>query len=206
MHFMDLLGKKIIQPSSSEWAADSVICKKKDGSIRYCMDYRKLHSVTRIDALPLPRIESCIDQLRGTTFIYCLDMSSGYYQFQIHTDDRHKTAFLPKYELFEHVRLSFGLCNSPEFSQREMQLIMCGLTWAQGLAYLDDVIAIGNSFEDHLRNLTSVIERFQENNLNLSLKNVQYLIKKSFTWEIDIRKGNFNKSRKCGNYQEMAST
>jgi hypothetical protein len=54
---------------------------------------------------------------------------------------------------------------------------MCGLTWAQCLAYLDDVIAIGNSFEDHLRNLTSVIERFQENNLNLSLKNVQYLIK-----------------------------
>jgi hypothetical protein len=83
---------------------------------------------------------------------------------------------------------------------------MCGLTWAQCLAYLDDVIAIGNSFEDHLRNLTSVIERFQENNLNLSLKNVQYLIKKSFTWEIDIRKGNFNKSRNCGNYQEMVST
>ena len=71
---MDLLGKKIIQPSSSEWAAAPVICMKKDGKIRYCMDYRKLNSVTHKDALPLPRIESCIDQLRGTTFITCLDM------------------------------------------------------------------------------------------------------------------------------------
>ena len=61
---MDLLGKKIIQPSSSEWAAAPVICMKKDGKIRYCMDYRKLNSFTHKDAFPLPRIESCIDQLR----------------------------------------------------------------------------------------------------------------------------------------------
>ena len=153
---MDLLGKKIIQPSSSEWAAAPVICMKKDEQIRYCMDYRKLNSVTRKDALPLPRIASCIDQLRGTIFISCLDISSGYYQFQIHTDDRHKTAFLTKYGLFEHARLSFGLCNSPEFFQSEMQLIMSGLTWFQCLAYLDDVIVIGNTFQDHSRNLTSV--------------------------------------------------
>ena len=169
MHLMDLLGKKIIQPSSSEWAADPVICRK-DENIRYCMDYRKLNSVTRKDALPLPRIESCIDQIRGTTFISCLDISSGYYQFQIHTDDRHKTAFLTKYGLFEHARLSFGLCNTPEFFQREMQLIMSGLTCSQCLAYLDDVIVIGNNFQDRLRNLTSVIERFQENNLKLKSK------------------------------------
>lgn len=71
---MDLLGKKIIQSSSSEWAAVPVICMKKDGKIRYCMDYRKLDSVTHKDALPLPGIASCINQLRGTTFISCLDM------------------------------------------------------------------------------------------------------------------------------------
>jgi hypothetical protein len=68
---MDLLEKKIIQPSSSEWA---VICMKKDGQIRYCMEYRKLNSETHKDAFPLPRIASCIDQLLGTTFISCLDM------------------------------------------------------------------------------------------------------------------------------------
>ena len=74
LYVMDLLGKKIIQPSSSEWAVVPVICMKKDGKIRYCMDYRKLNSVTHKDALPLPRNASCIDQLRGTTFISCLDM------------------------------------------------------------------------------------------------------------------------------------
>ena len=159
---MDLLGKKIIQLSSSEWAAALVICRKKDGNIRYCMDYRKLNSIIRKDAFPLPHIESCIDQLRGTTFISGLDMSSGYYQIQIHKDYRHDTAFLTKYGLFEHVRLSFGLCNSPV-----VQFIMSGLTWSQCLAYLDDLIVIGNNFEDYLRNLTFVIERFQENNLKL---------------------------------------
>ena len=71
---MDLLGKKIIQPSSSEWAAVPVICMKKDEKISYCMDYRKLNSVAHKDALPLPRIASCIDQLRGSTFISCLDV------------------------------------------------------------------------------------------------------------------------------------
>ena len=74
LYVMDLLGKKIIQSSSSEWAAAPIICMKKDGKIRYCMDYRKLNSVTYKDAFPLPRIESCIDQLRGTTFISCLDI------------------------------------------------------------------------------------------------------------------------------------
>jgi hypothetical protein len=108
-HLKYLLKKGIIQPSSSEWAAAPEICRKKDGKIRYCIEYRKLISVSRK--------ESCIDQLKGTKFMSCLDMSSGYYQFQIHKDDHYKTAFVTKYGLFEHVSLSFGLCNSPAFCQ-----------------------------------------------------------------------------------------
>jgi len=169
-HLQELLDKNIIQPSTSEWAAAPVICRKKDGKIRYCIDYRKLNAVTRKDAFPLPRIQACIDHLRGTKFMSCLDMSAGYYQFQIHKDDRYKTAFITKYGLFEHVRLSFGLCNSPAFFQRVMQLILTGLTWSQCLAYLDDIIVLGKDFNDHLQNLTAVMERFKENNLKLKPK------------------------------------
>ncbi|VDI12072.1 Hypothetical predicted protein, partial [Mytilus galloprovincialis] len=113
-HLGELLKRKIIQ-KSSEWCAAPVLVRKRDGKIRYCIDYRKLNFKTRKDCFPLPRIESCIDTLRGTEFMSCLDMSSGYYQFEIHEDDRHKTAFVTKYGLFEHIRLSFGLCNSPAF-------------------------------------------------------------------------------------------
>jgi len=80
VHLQDLLKKKIIQPSTSEWAAAPVLIRKKCGSLRYCIDYRKLNSLTKRDAFPLPRIESCLDTLKGTQFMSCLDMASRYYQ------------------------------------------------------------------------------------------------------------------------------
>ena len=97
----------------------------------------------------------------------CLDMASGYYQAEIHEEDRHKTAFITKYGLFEYIRLCFGLCNSPAFFQRMIQLILIGLTWKECLAYLDDVIVLGTNFDNHLENSYKVLQRFKENNLKL---------------------------------------
>jgi len=166
-HIKELLEKNIIQPSSSEWAAAPVLVRKRDGKLRYCIDYRKLNAVTKKDAFPLPRIETCLDTLQGTIYMSCLDMASGYYQAEICEEDRHKTAFVTKYGLFEHFRLSFGLCNSPGFFQRMIQLILTGLTWKECLAYLDDVIVLGKDFKDHLNNLKKVLQRFKDNNLKL---------------------------------------
>ena len=176
-HLKDLLNRGVIQPSSSEWSAAPVLVRKKDGKIRYCIDYRKLNSITRKDAFPIPRIETCIDTLRGSKFMSCLDMASGYYQAEIHEDDRHKTAFITKYGLFEHIRLSFGLCNSPAFFQRMIELILTGLTWKICLAYIDDVIVLGEDFEDHLVNLRTVLERFRENNLKLKPQKCKFFQK-----------------------------
>lgn len=143
--------------------------------------------VNQKDNFTIPRIDSYIDQPRGNTFMSCLDMSSGYIQFQIHRDDRHKTAFLTKYGLFEHVRLSFGLYDSPAFFvfwvfffQRVMQLILSGLTWSQCLAYFDDVVVLGKNFQDHFNNLKTVLDRFRQNNLKLKPKNALCSRKKSF--------------------------
>lgn len=109
-HLQQMINKGIIQPSISEYAARPVLVRKKDGSIRYCIDYRGLNK----DAFPsVPNINECLDTLRGCTLLSSLDMAAGYWQVEISEKDRHKTAFTTKYGLFEHVRLSFGLCNSP---------------------------------------------------------------------------------------------
>jgi transposase InsO family protein len=157
----------VIQPSASEWASAPVLVRKKDGSLRYCIDYRTLNDRTVKDAFPLPLIEECLDSLRGSAFFSSLDMASGYWQIPIKPEDQPKTAFITKYGLYEHVRMGFGLCNAPATFSRAMGLVLKGLTYKQVLAYLDDVVIVGKSFSDHLVNLKTVLQRFREHNLKL---------------------------------------
>ena len=96
-----------------------------------------------------------------------LDLASGYWQLEIDEADRYKTAFITRYGLFEHIRMGFGLCNAPATFSRAMQAVLHGLLWDTVLAYLDDVIVLGDSFDSHLHNLAVVFERFREHNLKL---------------------------------------
>ena len=97
-----MLDIGVITESSSDWASAPVLVRKKDGTLRYCVDYRALNSKTVKDSFPLPSISQCLDQLCGNTYFSTLDMASGYWQFEIAEQDRHKTAFITKYGLFEH--------------------------------------------------------------------------------------------------------
>lgn len=135
--------------------------------MRFCIDYMALNKVTTKDAFPIPNIQDCIDTLGGNTFFSSLDMASGYWQVLVDERDRHKTAFTTKYGLYEHVRLPFGLCNSPATFGRVIQEVLRGLTWKECLAYLDDVIILGRDMLSHTRNLSSVISRFEKFNLKL---------------------------------------
>ena len=166
-HLDKMLQTGVIQPSESEWASCPVLIRKKDGRVRWCIDYRKLNKVTKKDSFPLPRIEQCIDTLSGNVWFSTLDMTSGYWQIKIDERDRHKTAFVTKYGLFEHVRMPFGLTNAPAIFQRVVQLLLKGMTWKQILAYLDDVIILGKSFKDHLTNIKRVLQRFRDYNMKL---------------------------------------
>ena len=176
-HLESMLKANVISPSNSEWASCPVLVRKKDGKVRWCIDYRKLNSVTVKDSFPLPKIEECLDTLAGNSWFSTMDMNSGYWQIEIDEKDRHKTAFITKYGLFEHNRMAYGLTNAPSCFQRVVQLLLRGMTWKQILAYLDDVIVLGKHFKGHLTNIRKVLQRFREHKLKLKPKKCTFFQK-----------------------------
>ena len=129
-----------------------------------------LNSRTVKDAFPLPLISQCLDTLQGTQWFSTLDLASGYWQIEIHPDDRHKSAFITKQGLFQHKRMAFGLCNAPATFQRAINMVLRGLTWDRVLAYIDDVIILATTFTEGIRNLRQVFDRFRSFNLKLKPK------------------------------------
>lgn len=169
-HLHTMLEAGVIEPSTSEWASPPVFVRKRDCKVRWCIDYRKLNSVTKRDVYPLPLIEECIDTLSGNEWFSKLDANSAYYQIKVKESDKDKTAFITKYGLFQFTRMSFGLCNAPSTYARVMNLVLRGLTWNIVLAFLDDILVMGKSFEDHLHNLQIVFDRFRRYGLKLKAR------------------------------------
>ncbi|XP_056003459.1 uncharacterized protein LOC130046578 [Ostrea edulis] len=169
-HLKKMLDAGVIQPSVSEWASAPVLIRKKDGQVRWCLDYRKLNDVTRKDVFPLPLIDECLDTLTGNVWFSKLDANSAFHQIKISPKDRKKTDFVTKYGLFEFVRMGFGLCNAPATFSRAMSLVLRGLTWSIVLAFLDDALVLGKDFQGHLDNLKAVFRRFREFDLKFKPK------------------------------------
>jgi len=118
----DMCKAVIIEPSSSLWASNLVVVKKKDGSYRYCVDYRKLNSLTRRDAYPLPRIDTCLDTISGSNCFSTFDLRTGYHQVPMHPDVANKTSFITRTGTYRFKRVPFGLCNAGSTFQRVMDL------------------------------------------------------------------------------------
>ena len=156
-----------VEPSSSPFASPTILVKKKDGSMRLCIDYRKLNAVTKKDAHPLPRIEDIFDTLSGSKYFCTLDLAMGYHQVEVHPEDREKTAFSTPFGLFQYNVMPFGLATAPATFMRLMTLVFSGMLYTTCLAYLDDIIIFGRTFEEMLRRLNLALERLEKANLKL---------------------------------------
>ena len=131
------------------------------------MDYRKLNSVTRKDAYPLPRIDDTLDTLHGSRWFSTLDLASGYWQVELTKENQHRTAFCTTHGLYDFKVMPFGLCNALATFQRLMDLLLTGLLWSSCLVYLDDIIVLGKNFTNHLQNINLVFQRIRDAGLKL---------------------------------------
>uniref|UniRef100_A0A1X7TFY0 Reverse transcriptase domain-containing protein n=1 Tax=Amphimedon queenslandica TaxID=400682 RepID=A0A1X7TFY0_AMPQE len=163
----NMLDNNIISRSHSPWSSPIILVKKKDGSLRFCVDYRKVNEVTRKDAYPLPRIDDTLDTLAGSQWFTTLDLLSGYWQVEVEEEDREKTAFCTKEGLFHFNVMPFGLCNAPATFQRLMDMLLAGLLWEACLVYIDDVIIMGKDFPSHLSNIAAVFTRLRNAGLKV---------------------------------------
>ena len=161
----------IICPSQSAWASPVILVRKKNGSHRFCVDYRQLNSVTKPDRFPLPRIDDLLDQLAESTFFTTLDLASGYWQIRVHPKSREKTAFITPQGLYEFMVMPFGLTNAPSVFQRLMQQVLQGLNPEGGpdfvSVYIDDVLVFSQTLEEHWKHLDLVLERLEKAGLKL---------------------------------------
>lgn len=169
-----MLKQGVIRPSNSPWSSPIVLVKKKDGSWRFCIDYRRLNTITHKDAYPLPRIDETLDSLSGAQYFTTLDLASGYWQVEVKEEHKEKTAFSTPFGHFEFNVMPFGLTNAPATFQRLMECVLAGLSPEECLIYLDDVIIFSSSFIDHLKSLYNVLERLRSSGLRLKLKKCQF--------------------------------
>ena len=166
----EMLEKGIITPSSSPWSSPVVLVDKKDGTKRFCVDYRLLNKNTVKDSYPLPRIDESIDALDGAKYFCTLDLASGYWQVPLDDEAKPKSAFVVPGGLYQFEVMPFGLCNAPSTFERLMETVLSGLHWKILLIYLDDVIIFGSSVNEVVERLKIVLDRLREANLKLKPK------------------------------------
>ncbi|GFU96042.1 retrovirus-related Pol polyprotein from transposon 297 [Trichonephila clavipes] len=169
-----MLDEGIVQPSESPWSSPIVLVRKKKTVVGvFCVDYRKLNSVTKKTFIS-PRIDDTLDCLKGAMFFSSMDLRSGYWQIEIDEADREKTAFITPKALYEFKVMPFGLCNAPATFERMMDNLLRHFKWTMCLCYLDDIIVFSETFEDHLIRLRLVLKCLQEAGLKLNSKEVSF--------------------------------
>ena len=164
-----LLNTGCIEPSTSPYSSGLVLVRKKDESLRVCVDYRALNRVTVPDRYPMPRIDELIDTVgkcQGKYFT-SLDSMKGYHQVKMAEGSKDKTAFTCHQGLFQYRKMPFGLTNAPATFQRLMATLFAGREWSFVFIYLDDLLVVSRSFEEHVEHLGKVFQKLEEANLKL---------------------------------------
>nr|CAB3504478.1 unnamed protein product [Digitaria exilis] len=165
IQLQELLDKGFIRPSVSPWGCPAIFVKKKDHSLRLCIDYRPLNAVTIKNKYPLPRIDILFDQLAGTRVFSKIDLRSGYHQIKIRPCDIPKTAFSTRYGLYEFLVMSFGLTNAPAYFMYLMNSVFMSELDKFVVVFIDDILIYSKNEEEHAEHLRIVLQRLRDHQL-----------------------------------------
>ncbi|KAK7159830.1 hypothetical protein R3I94_005997 [Phoxinus phoxinus] len=167
-HLQELISAGVIRESESSFSSPIVVVRKKDGSVRLCIDFRKLNSQTIKDAYALPNLEEVFSVLTGSKWFSVLDLKSGFYQIEMDEADKCKTAFVCPLGFWEFNRMPQGITNAPSTFQRLMERCMGDLHRKQVLVFIDDLIVFSKTLEEHESRLVQVLNRLKEYGLKLA--------------------------------------
>ena len=154
-----------IRPSTSPWGAPMLFVKKKDGTLRMCIDYHELNKVTIRNKYPLPRIVDLFDQLQGASIFSKIDLRSGYHQLRVREEYIPKTAFQTRYGQYEFLVMPFGLTNAPAYFMDLMNRVFKAYLDQFVIVFIDDILVYSKTIEEHQEHLRIVLSILQDHQL-----------------------------------------
>ncbi|KAJ4943956.1 hypothetical protein NE237_005596 [Protea cynaroides] len=173
----ELLDKGFIGPSISPWGAPVLFVKKKDRSVRLCIDYRELNKLTIKNRYPLPRIDDLFDQLQGAKVFSKIDFRPGYHQLKIKAGNIPKTAFRTRYGHYEFLVMSFGLTNAPASFMELMNRVFHDMLEASVIVFIDDILIYSKDMETHIAHLRAALQRLRQEKLYAKFKKYEFWLK-----------------------------
>ena len=167
-HIQEMLDGGTIHPSNSPWCNAMVLVRKKDGTLRFCIDFRWLNEQTEKDSFPMPRMINTMETMVGTRIFSSMDLKSGFWQVKMVEESHPYIAFtLGSLGVYEFLQMPFGLCNVPATFQRLMQNCLGELNLTYALIYLDNIVVFADTEAEHLKRLHAIFEQFHEHGLKL---------------------------------------
>jgi hypothetical protein len=174
----ELEQKGYVGPISSPWGAPVLFVKKKDGSMRLCVDYRALNEVTIKNKYPLPRIDDLFDQLKSVKFFLKIDLRSGYYQLKIRSEDVLKTALVTRYGQYEFTVMPFGLTNAPAYFMNLMNKVFMEELDRFVIVFIDDIFVYSRSAEEHGQHLKVVLKKLRAHQIYAKFSKYEFWLQK----------------------------
>lgn len=168
-----MLQHNLIEPCQSEWSSPVILVPKPGGSVRFCIDYRKVNEMTKTDAYPLPRVEDCIDQVGRARFITKVDLAKGYWQIGLTERAKEISSFVALGQTFRCNVMPFGMKNAPATFQRLMNQLTSDIPGC--ITYIDDIVIFSNEWEDHLQRMDTLLSRLSEAGLVLNLEKCDFV-------------------------------